>query len=89
MPKPYESGEVCWSILIVLCIFPVIGYLIGFKKEKEGGIKPENKQLAEIKKLLIERKSLTEVEEKIESWKQQGYDVSELEKMIEDTKGTK
>jgi len=67
----------------IMISFPIIGYFIGFKKEREGNIKLENKQLAEIKQLLIERKSLTEVEEKIRKWKQEGYNVSELEKMIE------
>ena len=89
LPNPFNSGEVCWSIIFVIFIFPIIGYLIGYKIENKGDIKLGDKKLAEIKQLLIERKSLTEVEEKIESWKQQGYDVSELEKMIKDTQEKK
>ena len=75
--------------MIIFFTILVVGYLIVFKKEKKEGIKPENKRLDEIKQLLIEHKSLTEIEEKIQSWKKEGYDVSELQKMIEDTKGIK
>ena len=85
---PFQ-GELCTTSVIIWIISPIVGYLIGLKKEKEGGIKPENKRLDEIKQLLIEHKSLTEIEEKIQSWKKEGYDVSELQKMIEDTKGIK
>ena len=86
MLTSYNSSEIFWILVIIWCISPTIGYLIGFKDEKEGGSKLEIKHFDEIKKLLIERKSLTKVTEKIHNWKKEGYDVSELEEMIEDTK---
>ena len=80
------NTEICSTQLIILIIFPFIGYFIGFRQEKKGNFRLENKHLKEIKQLLKERKSFTEVEEKIQKWKEEGYDVSELDKIIKDTK---
>ena len=50
---------------------------IQFKKELK------EQHLKDIKRLLKERKNLTEIETKIQKWKDEGYDVSELEDMVE------
>jgi hypothetical protein len=82
----YSTITVFVYSFFFMTIVPIIGYLIGLKIESPGNFNLKNKQLNEIKKLLIERKKLTEIEEKIDSWKNEGYNVSELERLIEDTK---
>lgn len=51
--------------------------------ENEEKKKLETEHLMEIKSLLRERKSLSDIETKIKKWKEEGYDVSELENMVE------
>jgi len=46
----------------------------------------EPDQIDEIKLLLKQHKNLSAIKEKIQNWKNQGYHVEELEKMIEDIK---
>jgi hypothetical protein len=48
--------------------------------------KLDDKLLFEIKDLLRDAKSIDLVETKIKNWKNEGYDVSELEKMLEEVK---
>ena len=77
------SFQLRWTfVVIVWLILPFIGYLIGYRKEKGGYLTLENKHMTEIKQLLIERKSMNKLEEKIRNWKKEGYIVSELEEMI-------
>jgi len=85
LPSPFYSGGNL-TLVVIWFISLLIGYSFGFIKGRDGGSKLENKHLAEIKKLLIKRKSLNLVDEKIQKWKEEGYNVSELETMIEDIK---
>ena len=58
-----------------------------FKEQNEERNKLECQQLEEIlKNLLWEHKRLGDVEKKLGKWKQEGYDVSELEQMLEEVK---
>lgn len=52
-------------------------------KQKENR-KLEQQQLDEIKQLLREHKSITKIKKKIQGWKQEGYNVDEIQKMVED-----
>ena len=56
------------------------------KEEKENIKGLESQQLEEIKNLLREHKQLDNVEQKLDRWKKEGYDVSELEQMLEEVK---
>ena len=54
-----------------------------------GGKKLEElkeNHLKEIKKLIKETRQLDKAKEKIQKWKKEGYDVSELEKLLEEVK---
>lgn len=44
----------------------------------------ENNKLDEIRDLLKQHKSLSEIKAKIKTWKSEGYKVEELEKMVEE-----
>ena len=44
----------------------------------------ENNKLDEIRDLLKQHKSLSEIKAKIKTWKREGYKVEELEKMVEE-----
>ena len=68
-----------------LIIMP-IGYYIGLKMDSIRKKNLGQQQLDEIKILFREHKNLTEIKEKIQMWKTEGYDVSELEQMIEEVK---
>ena len=68
-----------------LIIMP-IGYYIGLKMDSIGKKNLGQQQLDEIKILFREHKNLTEIKEKIQMWKAEGYDVSELEKLLEEVK---
>lgn len=52
-------------------------------KQKENR-KLEQQQVDEIKQLLREHKSMTEIKKKIQGWKDKGYIVDELEEMLEE-----
>jgi len=74
-----------WGFTLIFLIEPLmwiclisIGYLTGKKKEKEKNF--------EFKKFLTQKKSLYQIEEKIRNWKQEGYNISELEDLIDNTK---
>ena len=87
---PSMGGEVCFVIFIVIIIMPTAGCLYGLdlekKKKKEKSITLKEQHLFEIKQLLKEHKAITQMEEKIKNWKDEGYNVSQLEKMIDDVK---
>lgn len=68
-----------------LIIMP-IGYYIGLKIDSIGKKNLGQQQLDEIRILFREHKSLTEIKGKIQMWKTEGYDVSELEEMLEEAK---
>ncbi len=70
---------------IPLFIIAII-YEMWLKKkdiEQKENVKLEQVKLNEIKQLLKEHKNLTEIKKKIQDWKYEGYDVSELENLIE------
>lgn len=46
----------------------------------------ENNKLDEIRDLLKQHKSLSEIKAKIKTWKSEGYKVEELEKMVDEFK---
>ena len=46
----------------------------------------KNDKLDEIKTLMKETRQLDKAKEKIQKWKEEGYDVSELEKLLEEVK---
>jgi hypothetical protein len=68
-----------------LIIMP-IGYYIGLKMDSIGKKNLGQQQLDEIRILFREHKNLSEIKEKIQKWKSEGYDVSELEKLLEEVK---
>ena len=45
-----------------------------------------DEQLQELKNLIQETRQLNKAQEKIQNWKDEGYDVSELEKLLEGVK---
>jgi ADP-ribose pyrophosphatase YjhB (NUDIX family) len=59
-------------------------YKSKLKKERKKDV--TQSQIDEIKQMLKDRKSLDDIEAKILLWKKRGYDVSELEKMLEEVK---
>ena len=68
-----------------LIIMP-IGYYIGLRMDSIGKKNLGQPQLDEIRILFREHKNLTEIKEKIQMWKTEGYDVSEVEEMLEEVK---
>ena len=87
---PPTGGGVCFVIFIVIIIMPTVGCLYGLdmekKKKKEKSITLKEQHLFEIKQLLKEHKTITQIEEKIKNWKDEGYNVAQIEKMIDDIK---
>jgi len=95
---PSTGDGVCYVIFIVIIIMPTVGCLYGLdmekkkkldmekKKKKEKSITLKEQHLFEIKQLLKEYKTITQIEEKIKNWKDEGYNVAQLEKMIDDVK---
>ena len=70
-----------------------VHHIIGGKKillcrQCEGKINIQLKEnhLKEIKTLIKETRQLNKAKEKIQKWKKEGYDVSELEKLLEEVK---
>jgi len=61
-----------------------IGYYFGWVKEKESKGKKDKLKL-QLKEELDEL-SLTEIEDKIQKWKEKGYSVDEIEEMVEEYK---
>ena len=56
------------------------------KEKEEHPQKLESDHLNEIKDLLKKHGKLSEIESKVLKWKEQGYDVKDIEIMIEDYK---
>ena len=82
------------DIIILLAIMWIIAIIIIFivykfpekSKTLKRNIKLEDKHLKELKSLIQETKQLDKAKEKIQKWKKEGYDVSELEKLLEGVK---
>jgi len=56
------------------------------EKQTDKSKKLDDKLIQEFRRLLKDVKSIDLIETKIKNWKSEGYDVSELEKMLEDVK---
>ena len=95
----YESDTLMKNIMLygfIIILFLFVILLYWGIKPNENLIKDlnvpinenklEQEHLEEIKKLLIEHKSLTLIKKKIQGWKNEGYIVDELEEMIEEAK---
>jgi hypothetical protein len=79
------------SVLIIVIIIAVFIYYKRKQKQRNQYNEKVRKRiqqqhLEEIKKLLEEQKNLSAIKEKIQDWKNQGYNVEELEKAIEEHK---
>jgi len=82
------------DIIILLAIMWIIAIIIIFivykfpekSKTLKRNIKLEDKHLKELKSLIQETRQLDKAKEKIQKWKKEGYDVSELEKFLEGVK---
>ncbi len=74
-------------VIIIWLIVPILFSLYGLDRgKKEESIMLKEQHFFEIKQLLKEHKTITQMEEKIKNWKDEGYNVSQLEKMIDDVK---
>lgn len=57
------------------------------QRNKEGALSSlRDEQLQELKSLIQETRQLNKAKEKIQNWKDEGYNVSELEKLFEEVK---
>ena len=90
------------NILYAIIVFALISIFIGagiiayvMKEPQKDNVVDSKKpkkmrlkqpQLDEIKILLQQHKSLREIEAKIQGWRQEGYNVDEIEEMIKEVK---
>jgi hypothetical protein len=90
-------GIIMWFVTFILILVYVFFNLnrtsilidsdirdIGYQKYGKKELKEQ--QISELKKLITEAQQLNLAKEKIGKWKSEGYDVTELEKMLEEVR---
>lgn len=89
--EEFEAVRLLCILIIIACIPAIIYfiYVLSKKNARKKRIRASNARKKRIRASWEEIKkhiSLDEMEEKTKKWKKEGYDVSELEEMLEEVK---